>query len=293
MDIREFTEKFFTSVNPPNSLEETRSRQTAYGKGSALPKGWGTSPILLGNVPALEISAPEVASKGAVLFFHAGGYSAGSAEDHAGLAGHIGQACGLKSYCVDYRLAPEHVFPAAAEDAFEAYVQLRIKLGNDEPIVLAGDSAGGGLVIVVAQLAKKRGYQGPAALYAISPWISMDLDSPSYKKIGAKDPMLSRQTLGALRELYLNGHPAADEMASPVYGDFADFPPLLIDVGSSEVLLGDAIELSRLTAMEGNTVSLNVWKDMIHIFPWFYPHLLEANQAIQQAGEWLRKTIGK
>jgi acetyl esterase/lipase len=194
---------------------------------------------------------------------------------------------------VDYRLAPEHVFPAAAEDAFEAYVQLRIKLGNDEPIVLAGDSAGGGLVIVVAQLAKKRGYQGPAALYAISPWISMDLDSPSYKKIGAKDPMLSRQTLGALRELYLNGHPAADEMASPVYGDFADFPPLLIDVGSSEVLLGDAIELSRLTAMEGNTVSLNVWKDMIHIFPWFYPHLLEANQAIQQAGEWLRKTIGK
>ena len=288
LTIEEFLKLFIAETPPPKSLEETRERQAAYGLASPLPDNWIAQEILLGEIPALELSGPESTNKGALLFFHAGGYSAGTAADHAGLAAHLGKAAQVKSYAVDYRLAPEHRFPAAIEDAFQAYLNLLERLGKQIPIAVAGDSAGGGIAIAIAQLCALRGVRKPVCVYAISPWANMQLDNKSYLVRKNADPMLSSEALQSLRNLYLSKENFNDPRASPVLGSFADFPPMLIDVGANEVLLGDALEIAELTSIAGNTVSLNIWKDMIHIFPWFYPHLKEAENAIKIAGSWVR-----
>lgn len=288
LTIEEFLKLFIAETPPPKSLEETRERQAAYGLASPLPDNWIAQEILLGEIPALELSGPESTNKGALLFFHAGGYSAGTAADHAGLAAHLGKAAQVKSYAVDYRLAPEHRFPAAIEDAFQAYLNLLERLGKQIPIAVAGDSAGGGIAIAIPQLCALRGVRKPVCVYAISPWVNMQLDNKSYLVRKNADPMLSSEALQSLRNLYLSKENFNDPRASPVLGSFVDFPPMLIDVGANEVLLGDALEIAELTSMAGNTVSLNIWKDMIHIFPWFYPHLKQAENAIKIAGSWVR-----
>ena len=287
LNIGGFLETFMVPPDEIPTLQQVRDRQAAYGLAAPLPIGWEAKKMLLGNVPVLELYGPEATKHGAILFFHAGGYSAGSAADHAGLAAELGRAAKVKTYCVDYRLAPEHVFPATMEDSYDAYIALINLLDKSIPVALAGDSAGGGIVIAITQLAKARSKKMPSAIYAISPWIDMNQVGESFISRGPYDPMLSEASLNDLRDIYLNGHDPSDPMASPVNGNFENFPPLLIHAGANEVLLSDAIRLTSLSANAGNEVSLRVWQDMIHIFPWFYPHLEKANQAIKGAGAWL------
>ena len=204
LTIEEFRELFITDAPPPKSLQETRDRQASYGLVSPLPDNWKARSIHLGNIPTLELSGPESINKGAIIFFHAGGYSAGSAADHAGLAAHLGKAAGAKSYAVEYRLAPEHRFPAAIEDAFQSYVYLSDLIGAEIPIAIAGDSAGGGMAIAIAQLCAIRGARKPSCIYAISPWANMNLNGNSYLARSYADPILSKESLKSLRSLYLS-----------------------------------------------------------------------------------------
>ncbi|MBE9461358.1 alpha/beta hydrolase [Dyadobacter subterraneus] len=287
LSIGSFLKTFMITPDETPTLQQVRDRQAAYGLSAPLPFGWETKKMLLGNVPVLELSGPEATKSGAILFFHAGGYSAGSAADHAGLAAKLGCTAQVKCYCVDYRLAPEQIFPAAVEDSYNAYIALINLLDKDTPVVLAGDSAGGGLAVAITQLVKARGEKIPSAVYAISPWADMNQVGESFIVRGPYDPMLSKESLNDLRDIYLNGHDPSDPRASPVNGDFENFPSLLIHVGANEVLLSDALRLTSLSANAGNDVTLKVWQDMIHIFPWFYPHLEKANQAIEAAGAWL------
>jgi len=291
--IENLLEMLKSSEGQEPTLQEVRDRQAAYGHAAPLPNGWQAKQMYLGDIPSLELTGPEATNSGALLFFHAGGYSSGSAADHAGLAAELGRAAKVKSYCVDYRLAPEHTFPAAIEDSYNAYLSLNGLVGNHIPIALAGDSAGGGIAIAVTQMAKIRGAKAPSAVYAISPWANLRQVGESYIQRSEFDPLLSKKALEALKELYLDGYNPDDPMASPILGDFRNFPPLLVHVGANEVLLSDALKVTELSAMAGNDVSLKVWRDMIHIFPWFYPHLEEANLAISAAGKWLEVNLNK
>jgi len=291
LPIDTFLKTFITSSPPPSSLEQTRERQASYGLAAPLPQDWTAEEIDLKGVQALELSGPEVQSGAAMIFYHAGGYSAGSAADHAGLAAHLGKSAKMAAYSVDYRLAPEHVFPAAVEDAFQAYIGLQEFLGPDVAIVVAGDSAGGGLAVAVAQLALLRNLIAPVAVYAISPWADMSLTGTTFTTRASYDPILSQPGLTFLKQLYLNGQDPVDPLASPVYGNFTEFPPLRIDVGANEVLLSDSLEITKQASAHGEEVALKVWKDMIHIFSWFYPHLREAVRAIEEAGNWIREKV--
>jgi monoterpene epsilon-lactone hydrolase len=243
--------------------------------------------VTLGGVPTERLHPSGTTQRRAFLLLHSGGYSAGTAADHAALAAQLALAADATGYVPEYRRAPEDPFPAAVDDAIDAYRGLlHAGLASDK-IVVAGDSTGGGMAIAVAQQAAAVGLPKPAGIYAISPWADLTQTNDSYDARGPHDPMLSRASLQGRADVYLNGADPRSPLASPVFGDFSDFPPLLIHVGTDEVLLGDAIALARQASLAGSDVTLRVWAKMIHIFPWFHSHLQAGRLAIEEAGKWI------
>jgi epsilon-lactone hydrolase len=273
------------SVTPP--VAEARNAQAAYGTSLPLPAGIERTKVMLGGMPTERLHPSDTKQQRAFLLLHSGGYSAGTAADHAALAAHLALSAEATGYVPEYRRAPEYPFPAAVEDAIDAYRGLlHAGLASDK-IVVAGDSTGGGMAIAVAQQAAALGLPKPAGIYAISPWADLTQTNASYDARGPYDPMLSRTSLQGRADVYLNGADPRSPLASPVFGDFADFPPLLVHVGTDEVLLGDAIALARQASLAGSDVTLRVWARMIHIFPWFHSHLQAGRTAIEEAGKWI------
>ncbi|HXO51338.1 MAG TPA: alpha/beta hydrolase fold domain-containing protein [Mycobacterium sp.] len=273
------------SVTPP--VAAARSAQAAYGNAVPLPAGIERTSVTLGGVPTERLHPSGTKQRRAFLLLHSGGYSAGTAADHAALAAQLALAADATGYVPEYRRAPEYPFPAALDDAIDAYRGLLQAGIASDKIVVAGDSTGGGMAIAVAQQAAVRGLPKSAGVYAISPWADLTQTSDSYDARGPYDPMLSRTSLQGRADVYLNGADPRSPLASPVFGDFADFPPLLVHVGADEVLLGDAVELARQASLAGSDVTLRVWARMIHIFPWFHTHLQAGRTAITQAGAWM------
>jgi epsilon-lactone hydrolase len=279
------------SVTPP--VSEARRAQAAYGTAVPLPAGIERSSVTLGGVPTVRLHPSGTRQQPGFLLLHSGGYSAGTAADHAALAAQLALAADATGYVPEYRRAPEYPFPAAIDDAIDAYRGLlHAGLASDK-IVVAGDSTGGGLAVAVAQQAARRGLPKPAGIYAISPWADLTQTNASYDARGPYDPMLSRTSLQGRADVYLNGADPRSPLASPVFGDFTDFPPLLIHVGADEVLLGDALALTRQASLAGSDVTLRVWAKMIHIFPWFHSHLQAGRTAIEEAGIWIAEVMAR
>ncbi|MEE4598895.1 alpha/beta hydrolase [Streptomyces sp. DSM 41524] len=273
------------SFNPP--VAQARLAQYQYGASVPLPADTESTTLKVGGIPAVRIRSGGASDSRALLLFHSGGYSSGDPADHAALAAHLAIASNATGYVPQYRRAPEDPFPAAVEDAAAAYRGLLETGFPADKIVVAGDSAGGGLAIAVAQQAVLAGLPAPAGVYAMSPWADLTQTNPSYDIRGPHDPMLSRTSLHDLARMYLNGADPRSPLASPVFGDFTNFPPLLLHVGTDEVLLGDTLALAREAAHAGSDVTLRVWAQMIHIFPWFHPHLQTGQAAIAEAGTWI------
>jgi epsilon-lactone hydrolase len=196
-------------------------------------------------------------------------------------------------YVPEYRRAPEYRFPAAVEDAMDSYRALLERGFSAEEIVVAGDSAGGGMAVAVAQQAAARGLRKPAGIYVLSPWADLTVTNASYDLRGPHDPMLSRTALADMAHAYLNGADPRNPLASPVFGDFSGFPPLLIHVGADEVLLDDASALAADASRTGTDVTLRVWARMIHMFPWFHTHLQAGRAAIEEAGKWIADVLAR
>jgi epsilon-lactone hydrolase len=269
------------------SLSEARRVQEEYGTSVPLPERIERTTVTLGGVPTERLSPADAKGQRALLFLHSGGYTSGTAADHAALTAHLALTADAVGYVPEYRRAPEYRFPAAVEDAMDSYRALLEGGFSAEEIVVAGDSAGGGMAVAVAQQAPTRGLPKPAGIYVLSPWVDLTVTNASYDLRGPHDPMLSRTALADMAHAYLDGADARNPLASPVFGDFSRFPPLLIHVGADEVLLDDASALAVEASRTGTDVTLRVWARMIHMFPWFSSELQTGRAAIEEAGKWI------
>ncbi|HWU01822.1 MAG TPA: alpha/beta hydrolase [Novosphingobium sp.] len=242
----------------------------------------------VGGVPALQCDAPGADTGRVLLYMHGGAFISGSAGGYRALAAELGRSAGARCLSLDYRLAPEHPFPAAVEDGVAAYRALLADGVAPGHIVLGGDSAGGGLVVAVLLALRDAGLPMPAAALAISPWADMRCAAASLADKAEEDPSLSEAGLRMAAGLYLAGSDAAEALASPVLADLSGLPPLLIHVGSAEILIDDALALARAAGMAGVDVRLEIWPRMVHVWHAFGFMLEEGRQAIGVAGEFLR-----
>ena len=252
-----------------------------------LPAGITVTAAELGGVPAAEITVDEIEPRHVVLYFHGGVYVMGDAFLAAGLAAQIARRTRAKAISVGYRLAPEHPYPAAADDALAAY-QALLQNGTDPSgIVFAGESAGGGLAIATLVNARDHGLPLPAAAYVMSPYADLTLAGTTMQTKRDADPLLSPDALQARVSDYTAGHDAALPLISPVFADLSGLPPLIIQAGTHEVLLDDAIRLARQAATADVQVSLDITPAVPHVFQAYFPILDEATTALDRAGQLL------
>lgn len=276
----------------PIDVAESREAMRAATAMFQLPAGVTVTETELGGVKGLRLT-PARPEKGAVLlYFHGGGYVLGSPQTHRSLVGHLARLSGIEAASMDYRLAPESPFPAAVDDGLACYQALLDGGVAPGRIIIGGDSAGGGLTLATALRARETGLPMPAGLVVLSPWTDLTQGGWSYDTQAQKDPMIRRDRLELMARLYLDGAAPADPLASPRFADPEDLPPMLIQVGSDEVLLADATELAGRAGAARVEVTLEIWPDMFHVFQAFHDMLDEAKTANARIGQWIRRRLG-
>jgi monoterpene epsilon-lactone hydrolase len=251
------------------------------------PPGIRVEALLAGGVPSDLVTPAGHDAGRMIMYLHGGGYTTGSPVSHRDLIGRIAQACRAQVLALNYRLAPEHPFPAALEDAQSAYFWL-IEQGHDpRRIALAGDSAGGGLLLALLVTLRDSGQPRPAAAVCISPWTDLAFTGASVASQAAEDPMLSVAMLQPMAEAYLAGQDARLPLASPLYADLHNLPPLMIQVGEHEILRDDAVRLAERARAQGVDIRLTEADGLWHVWHVCAPFLLEARDAIAALGRFV------
>jgi epsilon-lactone hydrolase len=260
---------------------------------SIVPDEVGWEPVTAGQVACEWVHGPINRGGQTMVYLHGGAYVIGSAATYRELIGRLSMATGMWVLAPDYRLAPKDPFPAAVDDALAAY---RWLLGAGiEPghIAISGDSAGGGLALATLLALRDAGEQLPAAAVLLSPWTDLTCSGDSYVSRAESDPLFTREALVQLAGHYLDGADPTSVLASPIYGDLKGLPPLLVHVGSDEVLLDDSTRLAERARAAGVDVELKVWDGMWHDFQRFAGRgVIEAQESIDLIGAFIKKRVG-
>ena len=271
------------AFDPDTGIDALRAVMEEMDPLATVPEDVTWSDFDAGGVPARHVAAPGVRDDRGVLYFHGGGYVAGSLDSHTELMGSIARACRAPVLGIDYRLAPEHPYPAALDDAVASYERL---LGNGiDParVVIGGDSAGGGLTLACLLALRSAGTPLPAGAILISPWTDLSGSGASMHGRLAADPMLSGDLLGPMAAAYAGEAELTDPGVSPLFGDLAGLPPLLVQVGDDEVLLDDSTRLAARAEAAGVSAQLHVFEGAFHVFQMF-PALPESREALAEMG---------
>jgi epsilon-lactone hydrolase len=273
---------------PVPTLAERRAGFDARGDQYPLPHDAVVTEVDAGGVPARWITVPWADAGRVLLYLHGGGYQVGSFRSHAELASRLGRASGRRVLLPEYRLAPEHPFPAAIDDALAVWRWLRSGPGlSASALAVAGDSAGGGLAVAMMTALRDGGEDLPAAAVLISPWTDLSCSGASMTERVDDDPIFVPDTIRQLAATYLGGADPRTPLASPLFARLDGLPPLLIQVGTAELLLSDAEELAKAAAAAGVDVTVQAGEGLPHV----YPAMLgtpEAAEATDQAGAFLR-----
>jgi epsilon-lactone hydrolase len=273
------------------SVAEMRASMASMVGATPLPAGVTREPRDVNGVPAEWVTMPGAAADRVILYFHGGGYVLGSIATHRELAARLSAATGARVLVIDYRLGPEHRFPAAVEDAVKAYRWLLDAGYAPNRIAFAGDSAGGGLTVAALLAARDAKLPLPATGVCISPWVDMEGTGASMTTKSAEDPMVQKAPLLLLAGHYLGSADPRSPLASPLYADLRGLPPLLIQVGGAETLLDDSTRIAEKLRAAKVDVELEIWPEMIHVWHAF-ALLPEAGEAIERIGQHLKKRLG-
>jgi salicylate hydroxylase len=255
-----------------------------------LPAGFDAVADELGDVRAFRVAAHATHSDNVVLHFHGGGYLIGSAKASLEYASRLATALDGTCYTIDYRLAPEHPYPAAIDDAVAAYRALLARGIPASAILLSGESAGGGLAVAVALALRMAGDPLPAAILAVAPFADLTLSGDSVRAFNGDDPAANRDLLTFMGASYFQGHEPADPLVSPLFGDLAGLPPLFITATQGEVLLSDAVRLAERAEKAGVDVTLRLVEDSVHVYTVF-PFLPETERTMQEVAQWGRRHL--
>ncbi|GJG88923.1 alpha/beta hydrolase [Gemmatimonadetes bacterium T265] len=276
----------------PRSVEALRSGFVAMMAAMRVPDGIRTAETTLGARSALRVEPVGRPRAGTILYFHGGGFVFGSPETALSLTGNLVARTGVRALSVDYRLAPEHPFPAATDDAFAAYRALLDGGADPAGVVLAGDSAGGGLAVTTCLSARAASLPMPAAVVAFSPGLDMTRTGESMDTKAGLDPFFTREELRYTGAMYLAGQDPLQDLLSPaLLADLTGFPPLLLQAGTNEVLLDDATRLAARARAAGADVILDVTADVPHVFQAFAGVLDEADRALDRAALFITQHV--
>jgi acetyl esterase/lipase len=276
---------------PPSDKPDVAQARAAYEGVGALVGGAADAmceKVDAGGVPAEWVAAPGFDDRRVVLYIHGGAYTIGSLNTHRRLAYDISAACGARMLMVDYRLAPEHPFPAAIEDTEKAWRWLLQRGFAPNRLAIAGDSSGGGLTLATLVNLRERKLDLPACAAVMSPWTDLDCAGNSHVTRADQDPILSRSFLQSMAAKYLNGKDARTPLASPLYAELKGLPPTLIQVGTAEILLDDSLRVAERLRSAGCDVRVTVWPNQPHVFAFFAPILSEGRDGCIEIGNYIR-----
>ena len=281
-----------TSKPRPVGWAERRQRLDEVGSIWPVAGDIELDTVDLDGVPGEWSTAPGSDASRVLMFFHGGGYCSGSILSHRRLVTEAGRAAGVRTLAVGYRLAPEHPFPAAVEDGISAWRFLRMQGIAAEHIVVGGDSAGGGLTLALIQHLRDAGETLPACAWLVSPWTDLTMSGSTLTSKDGVDPIIHKGYLGELADAYLPPTmDRKDPRVSPIYADLHGLPPMLIQVGSAETLLDDAVRLAAAAGAADVPVRLEVWPHMIHAWPLWNAHLESGRRALADAGAFMREHL--
>ena len=278
----------------PRPVGWTERRQRLDEVGSVWPVADDIKlePVDVDDVPSEWSIAPGSDASRILMFFHGGGYCSGSILSHRRLVSEAGRAAGARTLAVGYRLAPEHPFPAALEDALTAWRFLRRDGFEAKHIAVGGDSAGGGLTLALMGQLQEAREELPTCAWLVSPWTDLTMTGSTLATKDSVDPLIHDGYLHELADAYLPGSiDRKDPRVSPLYAEFGGLPPVLIQVGSAETLLSDATRLAAAAGAADVAVTLEVWPHMIHAWPLWNAHLEPGRRALAKAGTFLHQHL--
>lgn len=282
---------FLSRQFPPDTpIPEQRARmERSTQQFLKTPKGISIQPVQAGGVPAEWVIDESSSPNRVILYFHGGGYTTGSPLTHRDLTGRLARASQARVLALNYRLAPEHPYPAAVEDALAAYHWLTEQGVEPKQIVLAGDSAGGGLALALCLSLRESNQPQPAAVVCISPWVDLSMSGESVTARAKLDPVIDVVQLYAHGQRYAGQNDLRLPLISPLYADLRGLPPLLIHVGSHEVLFSDATQLAEHARACGVDATLYVGEGLWHVWHIYASFVPEAQQAIEAIGKYVRQ----
>jgi epsilon-lactone hydrolase len=276
----------------PVGWQERRSRIEEVGSVWPVASDIQSEKVDIGGLAGEWSIAPDSDPTRFLLYFHGGGYCSGSILSHRRLVTEAGRAAKTRTLAIEYRLAPEHRFPAALDDAISVWRFLQQNGIAAEHIAIGGDSAGGGLTVTLINRLRDAGERIPGCAWLISPWTDLTLSGSTLATKDDVDPIIHKAYLAELVEAYLPpGVDRKDARASPLFADLRGLPPTLIQVGSCETLLDDSARFAAAAGAAGVAVTLEIWPDMIHAFPMWNAHLEAGRQALANAGEFIRRHL--
>jgi epsilon-lactone hydrolase len=279
--------KFMTPKNYAASIPEQRKAMEKVMSRIGAPKGIMTEAVNIKGIKCEWVAVDKQSSERVILHLHGGGYNTGSIHTHRGLAAELSKASGERVLLPEYRLAPEHPFPAALDDTLSVYRWLLGQGISSSNIIISGDSAGGGLALSTVMALRDNGEVLPRALICMSPWADLTMSNETYRTNKGIDFMINIENIRDRAFMYAGGEELNNPLISPIFADFTDMPTILIQVGTDEVLLGESMAIAEKAKASCADVRLSVWEGMWHVWQLTGGMLPECSCALKEIGDFV------